>query len=63
MKKYKVSVYATPEGSVHMNNSIHRYYVVEAENELRARLAAIEAAYKDGGVEQVNPRGVLEIPS
>lgn len=40
MPKYRVSTYATPEGAVHMNNSIHRQYVVEAADELAAALAA-----------------------
>lgn len=61
MTKYQVSVYATPEGSLHMNNAIHRWYVVEAENEQAARIAAIDAAYKDGGVEHVNPRTVTKL--
>jgi hypothetical protein len=59
--KYQVSIYATPEGSIHMNNSVHRWYVVEAENEQAARIAAIDAAYAEGGVEHVNPRNVTKI--
>lgn len=58
MPKYRVSTYATPEGAVHMNNSIHRQYVVEAADEQGARMAAIDAAYAEGGLDHVNPRAV-----
>ncbi len=62
MPKYRVSTYATPEGAVHQNNSIHRYYVVEAANEWDARMLAIDAAYEEGGLDHVNPRGVTLLP-
>lgn len=58
MPKYRVSVYATPEGALHMNSSVHRYYTVEAETEQAARIEAINVAYREGGVEHVNPRKV-----
>jgi hypothetical protein len=61
MKRYRVNVYATKEGSVHMNNAVFRQYVVEAESPEAARGAAILAAYAEGGLEHVNPRKVEEI--
>jgi hypothetical protein len=61
MTKYRVDVYATKPGSVHMNNAIHRQYVVEADSVESARMAAIDAAYDEGGVEHVNPRRVVEV--
>ena len=63
MKKYKVDVYATKAGSAHMNNAEFRQYVVEAEDIGSARVAAIDAAYKEGGLEHVNPRRVQEVGS
>ena len=61
MRKYLVNVYATPEGSLHMNNSVFRQYTVEADSVEAARSAAIDAAYREGGLEHVNPRTVREI--
>jgi hypothetical protein len=61
MKKYRVNVYATREGSSHMNNAVFRQYVVEAANVEGARVAAIDVAYKEGGIEHVNPRKVVEL--
>ena len=61
MTKYRVNVYATKEGSVHMNNGVFRQYVVEADSVEAARMAAIDAAYKEGGLEHINPRRVEEV--
>jgi hypothetical protein len=61
MKRYLVDVYATPEGSAHMNNSMFRQYTVVAGSVEAARYAAIDAAYREGGMEHVNPRTVREI--
>ncbi len=58
MPRYKVFVYATREGSVHMNNAERRFYFVEAPSEDLARMAAIDAAYQEGGLEHINPRTV-----
>ncbi len=58
MATYKVNTYATREGSQHMNNAVFRQYIVEAENVGDARMAAIDAAYREGGLEHVNPLGV-----
>ncbi len=59
--RYKVSTYATREGSAHMNNGEHRIYEVEADSEQAARLKAIEAVYAEGGLEHANPRTVTLI--
>jgi hypothetical protein len=61
-KKFKVVVYATKEGSLHMNNAERREYIVSADSVEGARLAAIEAAYQEGGLEHVNPRTVTAMP-
>lgn len=61
MPKYQVEVYATPVGSAHMNNSVHRTYTVEAETPEAARTASITLAYKDGDIEHINPRTVREL--
>lgn len=61
MQRYRVQVYATPEGSLHMNNSVQRSYVVEAPDIPHARTAAIAAAYLDGDIEHVNPRNVERV--
>jgi hypothetical protein len=58
--KYKVDVYATKAGSVHMNNAVFRQYVVEADSVESARHAAIDAAYREGGLEHVNPRHAVQ---
>ena len=63
MTKYQVDVYATRIGSVHANNCVFRQYTVEADLIESARIAAIDAAYKEGGVEHVNPRTVMELKS
>lgn len=61
MTKYRVDVYATKAGSSHMNNAERRQYVVEADSPESARLAAIDAAYAEGGLEHVNPRRVVQV--
>lgn len=61
MRPYKVSVYATPVGSLHMNNAVHRFYVVQAPDIPHARQAAIAAAYLDGDIEHINPRNAERV--
>ncbi len=59
--KYAVECFATKVGSAHMNNREFRRYIVEAETPEKARHAAIEAAYIEGGLEHINPRKVTLI--
>jgi hypothetical protein len=59
--RYIVDVYATKEGSVHVNNAEFRQYIVEAESVEAARIAAIDMAYKEGGIEHINPRKVVRL--
>ncbi len=59
MRLYRVQIFATPIGALHMNNSIQRCYVVAAPDMPHARGEAIKAAYLDCDIEHINPRDVL----
>ncbi len=62
MKKlYSVETFARKEGAIGLHGTERRVYTVYASSETRARMAAIDAAYEEGGLEHVRPVGRVDV--
>ena len=57
MPIYRVETFAQKEGAIGAHGTERRVYTVQANSIQEARLAAIDAAYKEGGLQHVKPVG------
>jgi hypothetical protein len=59
MKTWTVVTFASKAGAIGAHGTERRIYTVQAEDVPAARRAAIDAAYREGGLEHVKPVGIV----
>jgi hypothetical protein len=66
MARYQVDVHAVNNERAFTpvcRDSVFRRYIIEADNADVARAAAIDATYDKDGVDYINPRDVVAVPT